>query len=250
VQSTLPIPDYHRIRCVRSFAELAAGRFTDGVNALCWLRALPGDFGELVARLGDGEAIETVDVARLQALDLSPAGRAAADVILADLRLLREQERDPVLNLIHGYPRDEDAGPVATDVFSWHADSAPVEADTWLCTYHGSPSEGLRNEDAVRRVDVPATRAELLKLYGGADDAGFRDFLHEHCYDLHYAALPGAVPYGFGHFNLWRITIDHPGNRPDIFPVSGLKSQVSASPPCVHRAPETIPGQPRLMVIC
>lgn len=235
MQSASPIPDYHRLRTVHSFAELAAGRFTDGVNALCWRRSLPGDFGEVVARLGPGEQIETVDEARLQALDLSPAGREAVAMILADLALLREQERDPVLNCIHGYPRDEEAGPVATDVFSWHADSAPVEADTWLCTYHGSPSEGLRNEDAVRRVDVPATRAELLKLYGGADDADFREFLHEHCYDLHYAARPDAEPYAFGHFNLWRIAVDWPG---------------SPVPPCVHRAPATVPGQPRLMVIC
>ncbi|RXK56770.1 hypothetical protein ESB00_13140 [Oleiharenicola lentus] len=233
--SEQPIPNYPRIRCVQSFAELAAGRFSDGVNALCWPRVLAGDFAEIVAALGSGEGVVVIDEARLSGLALSAQGRSARAAILEDLRLLREQARDPVLNCIHGYPRDEDAGPVATDVFSWHADSAPVEADTWLCTYHGSPSEGLRNEDALRRVDVPATRAELLKLYGGADDAGFRDFLHEHCYDLHYAALPGAVPYGFGHFNLWRITVDWPG---------------SPVPPCVHRAPATIPGEPRLMVIC
>lgn len=223
------------IRCVDSLAALVAARFTGGVNALCWPRSLPGNFGEVVRALGAADSIDVIDEARLRALDLSPAGSEAVAVILEDLRLLREQERDPVLNCIHGYPRDEDAGPVATDVFSWHADSAPVEADTWLCTYHGSPSEGLRNEDAVRRVDVPATRAELLKLYGGADDDGFRDFLHEHCYDLHYAAAPGATPYSFGLFNLWRIAVDWPG---------------SPVPPCVHRAPATIPGQPRLMVIC
>ncbi len=241
------ISDYHRIRCVQSFAELAAGRFTDGVNALCWPRTMTGDFAEIVAalqrsRCGDDEPITVLDETQLTGLALGAAGRAAADAILSDLALLRAQERDPVLNLIHGYPRDEDAGPVATDVFSWHADSAPVEADTWLCTYHGSPSEGLRNEDAVRRVDVPATRAELLKLYGGAADAGFREFLHEHCYDLHYAARgasetlsPSNGVYSFGHFNLWRIAVDWPG---------------SPVPPCVHRAPATIPGQPRLMVIC
>jgi len=235
VSSAPPIPAYHRIRCVQSFAELAAARFTDGVNALCWPRTLPGDFGEVVRRLGQTDPIDVIDEDRLRSLSLSADGFFAVETLCEDLRLLREQERDPVLNLIHSYPRDEDAGPVATDVFSWHADSAPVEADTWLCTYHGSPSEGLPNEDAVRRVDVPATRAELLKLYGGADDASFRDFLHEHCYDLHYAAVPGATPYSFGLGNLWRIAVDWPG---------------SPVPPCIHRAPATIPGQPRLMVIC
>jgi hypothetical protein len=235
VQSPSAIPEYRRIRCVHSFAELAAARFTDGVNALCWPRSLPGNFGEVVSALSSSQDIDVIHEMRLKSLSLTADGCLGVEALLNDLRLLREQERDPVLNLIHGYPRDEEAGPVATDVFSWHADSAPVEADTWLCTYHGAPSEGLRNEDAVRRVDVPATRAELLKLHGGADDAGFRDFLHEHCYDLHYAAAPGATPHSFGLFNLWRIAVDWPG---------------SPVPPCIHRAPATIPGQPRLMVIC
>lgn len=230
------IPANSHIRLVSSFAELVAARFTNGVNALCWERTLPGDFGELVARVGDAdEPIVVLDEARLRQLPVSAAGRAAAEAILNDLRLLREQDRDPVLNCIYGYPRDEEAGPVPTDVFSYHADSAPVEADTWLCTYHGSPSEGLPNADVIRRVDDPATRAELLRQYGGDDDDDFRDYLHEHCYDLHYAPRPDARPYSFGIGHLWRIAVDWPG---------------SPVPPCVHRAPATIPGQPRLLVIC
>jgi len=229
------ILDYPRVRVVRSFHELAKGRLANGVNALCWERTLSGDFAEIVSALGPGEGIVTVEEDQLRGLHLSAAGQSAAAVIIEDLRLLREQQRDPVLNCIHGYPSDEDAGPVATDVFSFHADSAPVEADTWLCTYHGSPSEGLRNEDSLRRVDMPATRAKLLQLFGGADDAAFREFLHENCYDLHYAPIPGAQAYSFGVGNLWRIAVDWPG---------------SPVPPCVHRAPATIPGQPRLMVIC
>lgn len=261
------------IKRVASFEELAGTGLADGVNALCWERTLAGDFGEVVAKLvaeeehrcgllaaqclspvlarhssrNQGkEGIVTVDEARLQSLALSPAGRVAVGVILADLRLLREQERDPVLNCIHGYLRDEEPGPVATDVFSWHADSAPVEADTWLCTYHGSPSEGLRNEEALRRVDIPATRAELLTLYGGADDEGFREFLREHCYDLHYTPGPGAQPYSFGVGNLWRIACEYTG--PSLPRHSSQERR--RVPPCVHRAPATIPGQPRLMVIC
>lgn len=234
--SAVSIPANPHIRLVSSFAELVAARFTNGVNALCWERTLPGDFAELVARVGDAdEPIVVLDEARLRQLPVSAAGRAAAEAILNDLRLLREQDRDPVLNCIYGYPRDEEAGPVPTDVFSYHADSAPVEADTWLCTYHGSPSEGLPNADVIRRVDDPATRAELLRQYGGDDDDDFRDYLHEHCYDLHYAPRPDARPYSFGIGHLWRIAVDWPG---------------SPVPPCVHRAPATIPGQPRLLVIC
>jgi len=232
--SSLPPPELPCIRRVRSFRELLTTPFAGGVNALCWERALPGDFGEIVARLGPGEGIVTLDEARLRALPLSDAGRTAVDTMLADLHLLRDHDLDPALNCIHGYPPDEDDGPVRTDVFSYHADSAPVEASTWLCTYHGSPSEGLRNEHARRRVDVPETRAELLRRFGGADDEDFRVFLAENCYDLHYAAASGAQPFSFGLGHLWRIAIEHPG-----CPV----------PPCIHRAPATLPGQPRLLLI-
>ena len=227
-------PDYPRIKVVQSFAELIATPFANGVNALCWPRVLPGDFSEIVAQLGTGEEITNLDEARLNALTLSAAGRTARDILLADLQLLHTQGLAPVLNCIHGYPRDDEAATVPTDVFSFHADSAPVEAATWLCTYHGAPSEGLRNEEAQLRVDVSATRAALLKEYGGNDDAGFRDYLRENCYDLHYAPAPAAQPYSFGLGHLWRIAIDWPD---------------SPVPPCVHRAPATVPGQPRLLLI-
>lgn len=227
--------DYPRIRRVHSFQELVTTPFTDGVNALCWERSLPGDFAEVVARLGDGDGIVTLEEEQLLSLPMSGAGRVAVEFLLADLRLLRAQELAPVLNCIHGYPRDDAPGPVATDVFSFHADSAPVMADTWLCTYHGAPSEGLRNEEAQRRVDISATRAELLKIFGGEDDGAFREFLNEHCYDLHYAPVAGAKPFSFGLGNLWRITTEWPG---------------SPVPPCIHRAPETAPGDPpRLLLI-
>ncbi len=231
---TLP-PGYTRIQQVQSFHELATTPFAAGVNALCWQRTLPGDFGEVVEHLGAGEGITSLDDARLQSLPVSAAGRAAIDLLLEDLRLLRSHDRDPVLNCIHGYPRDDDAGPVSTDVFSFHADSAPVETDTWLCTYHGPASEGLRNDEARRRVDIPDTRAELLQLFGGDDGDEFSDFLSGHCYDLHYSPVPQARPFSFGLGNLWRVAVDWPG---------------SAVPPCIHRAPSTLPGQPpRLLLI-
>jgi hypothetical protein len=227
--------DYPRIKLVRSFDELVATPFADDVNALCWLRKLPGDFGEVVERLGVSEGIMTVDDARLRSLPVSAAGRAAIEILLQDQRLLREHEQDPVLNCIHDYLRDENPAPMRTDVFSFHADSAAVEADTWLCTYHGPASEGLRNDQAQRRVDIPETRAELLERFGGKDDDDFLEYLSEHCYDLHYAPAPQAQPFSLGLGNLWRIAVEWPG------------SQV---PPCIHRAPETLPGQaPRLLLI-
>jgi hypothetical protein len=235
--SSLNLPsDYARIRCVTSFDELIATPWADGVNALCWARTLPGDFAEVVTRLDTGEGIVALDEDQLRALNVSAAGRTAIDVMLADLHSLQKHQLAPVLNCIHSYPRDEAPGPVPTDVFSFHADSAPVPADTWLCTYHGAASEGLRNEEAHRRVDMPATRAELLRLHGGADDESFREFLNENCYDLHYApATATTLPFNFGLGNLWRIATEYPG-----CPV----------PPCLHRAPNTLPGdQPRLLLI-
>jgi hypothetical protein len=227
--------DYGRIKLVNSFQELVGTRFANGVNALCWPRTLPGDFQEVVDKLGTGEGVVPLDAVRLNSLILSPAGQVAREILLDDQRLLREQGLAPELNCIHCYPRDDDPAPVATDVYSYHADSAQVEADTYLCTYHGAASEGLRNEEAQRRVDVPATRAELLKLFGGNDDAAFAEYLNENCYDLHYAPAAGAIPFSFGLGNLWRIALAYPD-----CPV----------PPCIHRAPETMPGQPsRLLLI-
>lgn len=231
---TILPPDYLRIKRVKSFDELVTTPLADGVNALCWQRVSPGDFSEVVERLGVSEGINTLDDARLLALPMSDAGKLAIDTLLEDQRLLREHDLDPVLDCVHNYLRDQNPGPVSTDVFSFHTDSAPVQTDTYLCTYHGPSSEGLRNDEAQRRVDIPATRAELLKLFGGEDDDGFRRYLTENCYDLHYAPIPSARPFSFGLGNLWRIAVDYPG---------------SPIPPCIHRAPTTRPGQPRLLLI-
>ena len=223
------------IRHVDTFEALVTTPFADGNNALCWSRSLSGDFREVVERLGPGEGIVGLDEDRLASLSLSPAGRAAVDCMLADLDRLRSRGLAPELNCIYGYPRDDDPGPLATDVFSFHADSAPIAADTWLCTYHGASSEGLRTEEVSRRIEVPALRAELQRRYGGDDDEGFKTYLEDHCHNLHYVPIPQARPYTFGIGNLWRIAVDYPGS-----PVS----------PCVHRAPNTRPGDsPRLLLI-
>jgi hypothetical protein len=233
--STLLPLDHPRVRLVGSFQELLTTPFAGDVNALCWPRALEGNFAEVVELLETGEGIVSLDEEQLRSLPLSEAGKLAVEVMLGDLHLLREQDLEPELNCIRAYPREETPGPVATDVMSFHVDSATAEADTWLCTYHGAPSEGLENEQAILRADIPETRAELLELYGGEDDDGFYEFLAENCYDLHYAPLPEARPYSFGIGNLWRIATEWPDS-----PVA----------PCIHRAPETRPGDPaRLLLI-
>ncbi len=226
---------YPSVRVVASFDELVATPFADGVNALCWPRTLPGDFGEVVAHLEVGLGITTLEEARLIGLPVGPAGRAAIDFMLEDQRLLRAHGLDPVLDCVNGYPPIDDPGAVRTDVCSFHADSATGAADTYLCTYHGNPSEGLRNEEAIRRVDIPETRAELLRLFGGNEGDAFLEYLNENFYDLHYAPLPHARPFPFGNGSLWRIAVDYPG---------------SPVPPCIHRAPDPVAGQPpRLLLI-
>jgi hypothetical protein len=226
---------YPRIKQVKSFHELVTASFSDGVNALCWPRTLAGDFGEVVQHLAFGPGITTVEDEHLLSLPVSAAGKIAIDILLEDQRLLREHGLGPVLDCVNGYFENECPGPVRTDVCSFHADSATDEADTYLCTYYGPASEGLRNDEAVRRVDLPETRGELLKLYGGEDDAAFREYLNENFYDLHYAAVASSQPFSFGQGNLWRIAVEYPG---------------SPVPPCVHRAPETRPGEPpRLLLI-
>lgn len=223
------------MRIVNSFDELMATRFHGDTNALCWPRQLPGDFQAVVGQLQVEDGITTLDDTDLRALALSPAGIVAREVLLADQALLRAHGLTPNLDCIKGYPKADFEAPIQTDVYSFHIDSAPVRADTFLCTYTGRSSEGLANEAAIRRVEVADTRAQLLAAYGGADDRDFVAYLSEHCYDLHYTALPGAVPFTFGIGNLWRIAIAYPG-----CPVL----------PCIHRAPRTVAGDlDRLLLI-
>ncbi|CAN5809407.1 DUF1826 domain-containing protein [soil metagenome] len=226
---------YPRIKVVRSFQELVTTPLEGGLNALCWERALPGDFDEIVERLGVEEGMVSIDDGRLGDLRLSEAGEVARAILIEDQEMLRSCDLAPSLDCIHSSPRDLSGGPFPTDVYSFHADSATVAADTYLCSYSESSSEGLRNDEARRRVDVPETRAELLRLFGGEDDESFREFLNENYYDLHYVAVEGARPFSFGLGNLWRVATEYPG---------------SPVPPCIHRAPANGPGRPpRLLLI-
>ena len=228
-----PSAGYPRIKVVRSFHELISTPLEQGVNALCWPRILPGDFGEIVCLVEGQPGIATIDEDTLRSLPLSPEGSAARDILLADQELLRSADLAPVLDCVTGSERDS-SNPFPTDVSSYHADCATVPADTYLCTYIGACSEGLRNDEAIRRADVPEIRAELLAMYGGADDEGFQEFLTENFHDLHYVPTPQARPFSFGRHNLWRIAIEYPE---------------SPVPPCIHRAPLTTPGMPSRLLL-
>lgn len=226
----------NRRAVVASFAELCQRPLADGTNALCWPRALAGDFGEVARAFAPARGVTVVSAEQLRDVALTAAGRLAADTILLDLDTLHALGWEPALNCIASYPRDERGLPMRTDVMSFHADRAPHEVDTWLCTYWGKSTEGLDNDDAHRRIDAPAVRAALLHVYGGDDDAGFAAFITDGSFDLHYDAIVGAVPFSLGVGHLWRLAVAWPG-----CPV----------PPCLHRAPTPADGDAtRLLLIC
>ncbi len=219
---------------VTSFEALIATPFRDGVNAVCWPRDLRGDFDEVVLRLETADDITSIDEAQLTSLEVSPAGRQAVATLLDDLRRLRAIGHEPTLDCVRRYPRDH-GGPVATDVHSFHVDSATAPVDTFLCSYTGASSEGLRNHEARRLVDAPAVRAQLLERFGGEEGGAFTAWLGENSFDLHHEPLPSARPFSFGLGNLWRIAVQYSG-----CPV----------PAFIHRAPEDSAGQPpRLLLI-
>ncbi|MDE1153441.1 MAG: hypothetical protein PW788_12965 [Micavibrio sp.] len=230
--------DYPRIKVVRSFEELVAYRFGPTVNALCWPRQLAGDFDEIAACFAGEDDVTSLDEESVAGLRprLGAAGLLAADTLAADLQLMRGQNLQPSLECVPRYQRDDAAQIVPTDVYSYHADRAPIVADTYLCSYNQAASELVRNEEATRHVDIPATRAALLQEFEREGMGGsFEEYLAENCYDLHYAAAAGATPISFGFGNLWRIAIEYPN-----CPV----------PPCIHRAPATVEGRlPRLLLI-
>lgn len=219
---------------VTNFKELVSTPFQQDINAICWTRNLKGDFAEIVGKVALTENIAVLDEAELRALELSEQGQLAREILLDDLMVLKAHGAAPVLNVIRCYDRDDAYPFFPTDVYSFHVDRSPVPTDTFLCTYYGEPSELIPNAQATQKMLVPEIRAELKKLYGGADD-GFESFLSEHFFDLHYQAKPGASVVSLGTSNLWRLAVDHP------------ESKVA---PCIHRAPKEKAGQNRLLLIC
>ncbi|MBM4281128.1 MAG: hypothetical protein FJ137_10335 [Deltaproteobacteria bacterium] len=244
-QRWAPLP---RARAVATFDALVATPLRGGVNALYWPRTLDGDFGALARALAPTAGLAIVDVDALAALPLGPGARAAAAAIVDDVARLHALGLDPVVNCIVDYPRDDRGLPIATDVLSLHVDRAPVAVDTWLCTYHGKPTEALDNDHARRRTDDPAVVAALRAVWrqergahGRADrdvedDDGFAAFVRKGSFDLHYEPVDGAAPCAFGVGELWRLATQWPG---------------ALVPPCIHRAPRTGPGdEPRLLLLC
>ncbi|HNP97822.1 MAG TPA: DUF1826 domain-containing protein, partial [Bacteroidia bacterium] len=167
-------------------------------------------------------------------LQLSDQGQLAREILIQDFNLLKSHGASPTLNLIRYYERDHSYPFFPTDVYSYHVDRSPIPTDTFLCTYHGEPSEILANSAADQKILIPEIRNELRKMFAGPEEE-FESFLREHFFDLHYRAKTDSQPLSLGKGNLWRLAVDHP------------ESNVL---PCVHRAPEEKPGESRLLLIC
>lgn len=222
----------HHIQRVTNFHDLVSTPFHGETNAMCWTRALVGNFAEIVEKVELDGNITELNPDDLLDLSLSEEGELAREIILNDLKLLTAHGASPVLNVIKSYERDDSFFP--TDVYSYHVDRSPVPTDTFLCTYFGASSEILPNSQGVQKVLVPEIRAELKTYYHGADE-GFDAFLSEHFFDLHYQAKPNAHPISLGIGHIWRLAVDHPES-----PVA----------PCLHRAPQENAGEHRLLLIC
>lgn len=224
----------NQIQYVTNFQDLISTSFQGEVNAICYRRKLIGDFSELVRKIELDGNIAELHPEELFELQLSEQGQLARQILLNDLKILKDHGASPTLNLIKYYERDDAYPFFPTDVYSFHVDRSPIPTDTFLCTYHGEPSDIVPNSQAIQKVLIPEIRAELKKLYNGADE-GFESFLSEYFFDLHYQPKPNANLISLGIGNLWKLAIDHP------------ESKVL---PCLHRAPIEKNGENRLMIIC
>lgn len=223
-----------QVGVVSTFSELVNTNFQGAMNAICWRRDLNGDFKEIVSKLQLEKDITEIYAENLAALRLSENGQIAREIILHDLQLLTDFGASPSLNLIKSYQRDKELDFISTDVYSFHVDRSPVETDTFLCTYYGAASEILPNHQAEQKILIPEIRENLKSLFE-VSEAEFETFVKENYFDLHYHAKAGAQPIDLGLGHLWRLAVDHPGQK---------------VLPCVHRAPAENEGEYRLLLIC
>ena len=226
--------DNTQIQVVSTFSELVNTHFQGDSNAICWHRNLVGDFQEIVSKLDLIENITEISIENLSALQLSEQGHIARETILNDIQLLSDFGASPSLNLLKNYERDDEFDFISTDVYSFHVDRAPIETNTFLCTYYGPASDILPNNQVEQKTSIPSIREKLKEIYEGTEDE-FEAFLTDYCFDLHYQAKENSQPVNLGSGHLWRLAVEHP------------KQQVL---PCVHRAPVEKDGEFRLLLIC
>ncbi len=224
----------NQIYSVTNFQDFISTPFQGDVNAIYWKRELKGDFAEIIKKAETTENITVLDEEDLLKLELSEQGQLARDIIINDLKQLKELGASPTLNIIKYYERDEEHPFFPTDVYSFHVDRSPVPTNTILCTYYGASSDILPNSQAEQKILIPEIREELKKQFTGTDDE-FESYLIDNFFDLHYQAKPDAKLINLGLGNLCRLAVDHPESK---------------TLPCIHRAPKEKLGESRLLLIC
>lgn len=222
------------IQRVTNFNDLVHTLLKDNINVVCWERELNGDFYEIIQQCVSDENITVVEPELLRSINLSAEGQLARNIILNDFQLLSDYGAAPTLNIIKQYDRDAPDNIFPTDVYSFHIDRSPVPVDTFLCTYYGATTEILPNAQSIQKILIPEIRQQLKNNFNGSD-ADFENYLTEHFYDLHFAALPGAQPIQIPLGHICRLAVDHPDSQ---------------TLPCVHRAPIENRGEYRLLLIC
>src|SRR6187402_2291563 len=81
-------PAGQQIHYVTNFQDLVATPFNGVMNAICWTRALTGDFSEIVKKVELSGNITTIEQEELCALELSEQGQFAREILLHDLKAL------------------------------------------------------------------------------------------------------------------------------------------------------------------
>ncbi len=223
-----------QIAIVSNFSDLVNTNFQGDINAICWERDLIGDFKEIVSKLQLKDNITEITIEDLLSLTLSENGQIAREIILNDLQLLTDFGALPSLNLLKNYERDDEFDFISTDVYSFHVDRSPVATSTFLCTYYGSASDIIPNEQVIQKILIPEIREKLKELHDDQDEE-FETFLKENYFDLHYEPKTNAQPINLDLGHLWRLAVDHPGQN---------------VLPCIHRAPKEKAGEYRLLLIC
>jgi hypothetical protein len=144
-----------QIQYVTNFQDLISKPFQGEVNAICYSRKLIGDFSEIVRKIELNGNIAELYLEELLELQLSEQGQLARQILLNDLKILKDQGAYPTLNLIKYYERDDAYPFFPTDVYSFHVDRSPISTDTFLCTYYGEPSDIMPNSQAIKKVLIP-----------------------------------------------------------------------------------------------
>lgn len=135
----LPVASVEKqVQKVELFRDLISTPFQGDINAICWSRSLVGDFSEIVNLVVLEGNMSELDEEDLLEMQLSESGQQAREILIADLKNLRDMGASPILNVIQHYERDDYYPFFSTDVYSFHVDRSPIPTNTFLCTYFGA----------------------------------------------------------------------------------------------------------------